>query len=60
MGGKEMQERELKGRQETLGGDEYIHYFHCRHVFTEVSMYQNLSNHELSTNSVYFMLIITV
>ena len=55
-----MQERELKGRQETLGGDEYIHYFHCRHGFTEVSMYQNLSNHELSTNSVYFMLIITV
>lgn len=53
MGGKEMQERELKGQQETFGGDEYVHCFDCRHGIREVSMRQNLLNHELSTSSVY-------
>lgn len=53
MGGKEMQKRELKGQRETFGDDEYVHYIDCKHGFREVSMCQNLLNHELSTSSVY-------
>lgn len=58
MGGKEMQERELKGQRETFGDDEYVHYIDCKHGFREVSMCQNLLI--MNFQQVQFMLIVAL